>query len=430
MGRFMSKNGELWNEALKYLPGGVNSPVRACGPVGAAPIFASRGSGSRIWDPDGNEYIDYVCSWGALLLGHAFPAVVESLCEAASRGSTFGMPTPWETELAKLVVTSVPSVEKVRLVSSGTEATMSAVRLARAATGRAKVLKFEGCYHGHVDSLLVSAGSGALTLSIPGTPGVPPEHVAHTLVAPFNDIDAFERVMDEHGDEMACVIVEPVAGNMGVVPPAEGFLRCLRERTAERGCVLAFDEVITGFRLGPGGYQEICGVTPDITTMGKVLGGGVPLGAFGGRADLMDRLAPDGPVYQAGTLSGNPLAVAAGIATMGEISKDGFYPVLESRASALQRGLLDAASSARVPAAINRVGSMMTLFFTGDEVTGYGSARGADAGRYGSFFRAMREEGVNLPPSQFEAWFVSAAHSDDDIERTVVAARSALSAIS
>lgn len=426
----MSQNDKLWSEALEYLPGGVNSPVRACGPVAAPPIFAVRGRGSRIWDADGDEYIDYVCSWGALLLGHAFETVVKSVRETAGRGSTFGMPTPWETDLAKLVAGFVPSVEKLRLVSSGTEATMSAVRLARGATGRSKVLKFEGCYHGHVDSLLVKAGSGALTLSIPGTPGVPPEHVAHTTTAPFNDLDAVEEIMRSAGGDMACIIVEPVAGNMGVVPPAEGFLEGLREKTDEYGCVLIFDEVITGFRLGMGGYQEISGVTPDITTLGKVLGGGLPLGAFGGRADLMNNLAPDGPVYQAGTLSGNPLAVASGIATLGEISRPGFHADLDAAASLLERGLLECVASAAVPATVNRVGSMMTLFFTGGEVGGYSSACAADTNRYGAFFRAMRSEGVNLPPSQFEAWFVSSAHTEDDIGRTIDAARSALKRIS
>jgi glutamate-1-semialdehyde 2,1-aminomutase len=398
--------------------------------VGAQPIFAVKGAGSRIWDADGREYIDYVCSWGALILGHAFPAVVESVREAASRGSTFGMPTPWETELARRVVGMVPSVEKLRLVSSGTEATMSAIRLARGATGRAKVLKFEGCYHGHVDSLLVKAGSGALTLAIPGTPGVPAEHVAQTLVAQFNDLEDVDRIMHTSREEVACIIVEPVAGNMGVVPPADGFLEGLREIASKHGCLLIFDEVITGFRLGPGGYQEACGVIPDITTMGKVLGGGLPLGAFGGRADIMDHLAPDGPVYQAGTLSGNPLAVAAGIATLGEISQNDFHSALNSMASLLQSGLIDCMASAAVPAGVIRVGSLITLFFTGQEVTGYSSACSADTNRYGAFFRAMRSEGVNLPPSQFEAWFVSSAHTEDDINKTVNAARSALRNIS
>ncbi len=425
----MSRNEDLWNEALKYIPGGVNSPVRACGPVGACPIFAVRGKGSRVWDADGREYIDYVCSWGALLLGHAFPAVVEGVQSAAAGGTSFGMPTPGETELAAMVAGRVPSVEKTRLVSSGTEATMSAIRLARGATGRDKLLKFEGCYHGHADSLLVKAGSGALTLSIPGTPGVPAGHVSHTISAAFNDVNGVRRAFEQGGDEIACAIVEPVAGNMGVVPPAEGFLECLREETSKHGAVLIFDEVITGFRLAPGGYQSICGVTPDITTMGKVLGGGLPLGAFGGRAGVMDVLAPDGPVYQAGTLSGNPLAVAAGAATIREISRDGFHDELESKAALLERGLADVFSPSPIPAVLNRVGSMLTLFFTGEKVTGYAAALRADAGLYGSFFREMRSEGVNLPPSQFEAWFVSAAHTVDDIERTVEGARAALSRI-
>jgi glutamate-1-semialdehyde 2,1-aminomutase len=417
----------LWEEALKYLPGGVNSPARACKPVGAQPIFAVRGRGSHIWDADDAEYVDYVCSWGALLLGHAHPRIVESVQRAASRGSSFGMPTPWETELARGVVGSVPSVEKLRLVSSGTEATMSAVRLARGFTGRDKVLKFEGCYHGHVDSLLVKAGSGALTLAIPGTPGVPEEDVAHTLVAPFNDLGGVQEMMESEGQEVACVIVEPVAGNMGVVPPKPGFLEGLREVTARNGALLIFDEVITGFRLAKGGYQELSGVTPDLTTLGKALGAGLPVGAFGGRAEVMDRLAPDGPVYQAGTLSGNPLAVAAGLASLEEISHDGFYVALERRAAALERGLMDAISAGPVHAVINRVGSMLTLFFASDEVDGYDAASSADTARFGAFFKAMRARGINLPPSQFESWFVSSAHTDEDVEKTVEAARGALS---
>jgi glutamate-1-semialdehyde 2,1-aminomutase len=425
----MTKNETLWIEALRYLPGGVNSPVRACGPVGAEPIFAVKGEGPHIWDADGNKYIDYVCSWGALLLGHAFPDVVRSVRDAAVGGSTFGMPTPWETELAKLAAGFVPSVEKLRLVNSGTEATMSAVRLARGATGRNKIVKFEGCYHGHVDSLLVRAGSGALTLSIPGTPGVPVEHVAHTLIAPFNDAGAVEDILSGAGEDVACIIVEPVAGNMGVVPPKPGFLEDLRSLATDCGCLLIFDEVMTGFRLARGGYQEVAGVTPDLTTMGKVLGGGLPLGAFGGPAALMDELAPLGPVYQAGTLSGNPLAVAAGTVTLKQLEDGAVYGELEKAASRLERGLRECAADALAPTSINRAGSMITLFFAEEEITGYRSACAADAGRYGAFFRAMRSEGVNLPPSQFEAWFVSAAHTEDEIDRTVEAARSALRSV-
>jgi glutamate-1-semialdehyde 2,1-aminomutase len=395
--------------------------------VGVDPIFVVKGSGSRIWDADDAEYIDYVCSWGALLLGHAHPKVVESVRNAASLGSSFGIPTPMEIELARQVAGFVPSVEKLRLVSSGTEATMSAVRLARGVTGRDKVLKFEGCYHGHVDSLLVKAGSGALTLAIPGTPGVPKDHVAQTIVAPFNDLGAVQEIMDRDGESVACVIVEPVAGNMGVVPPEDGFLEGLKSVTAACGALLIFDEVITGFRLAKGGYQELCGVIPDLTTLGKALGAGLPVAAFGGRAELMDRLAPDGPVYQAGTLSGNPLAVAAGLASMTELSTGGFYPALEDRAMALERGLIEAASSSAVDVTVNRVGSMLTLFFTREKVNGFAVASLANTDRFGAFFKGMRSRGINLPPSQFEAWFVSSAHTDEDIEKTIEAARGVLS---
>jgi len=419
-------NEDLWREALEYLPGGVNSPVRACGPVATGPIFAARGAGSRIWDAEGTEYVDYVCSWGALILGHAFLSVVESACAAVARGSTFGMPTAAETDLARRIARLVPSVEKVRLVNSGTEAAMSAVRLARGVTGRKKVVKFEGCYHGHVDSLLAEAGSGAMTLAIPGTPGVPPGHVSDTLVAPFNDLEGLDRVLAGSGGDVACIIVEPVAGNMGVVPPARGFLEGLRERADEIGCLLIFDEVITGFRLAPGGYQELCGVTPDITTMGKVLGGGFPLGAFGGRTEIMDALAPGGPVYQAGTLSGNPVAVAAGAATLDEVSRPGFHAELDGKAALLESGIGECLRETGTEGVVNRAGSMLTLFFTGSEVDGYASARSADTERYAAFFRAMRREGVNLPPSQFEAWFVSSAHTEDDIQMTLDAARRAL----
>jgi glutamate-1-semialdehyde 2,1-aminomutase len=397
--------------------------------VGVEPIFAVRGRGSRIWDADDRDYIDYVCSWGALLLGHAHPKVVESVQSAASRGSSFGLPTPEETELAKYIVRMVPSVEKVRLVSSGTEATMSAVRLARGITGRDKILKFEGCYHGHVDSLLVKAGSGALTLAIPGTPGVPREHVAQTLTAPYNDLGAVQEIMDREGADVACIIVEPVAGNMGVVPPKEGFLEGLKRTAADRGALLVFDEVITGFRLGKGGYQGLCGVIPDITTLGKALGAGLPVGAFGARAEIMDRLAPDGPIYQAGTLSGNPLAVAGGLASMREIIGDGFHEGLDERARSLEDGLVEAISSSSIDATVNRVGSMLTVFFTERNVDGYAAALTADTERFGAFFKAMRDRGVNLPPSQFEAWFVSSAHTEADVERTVDAVRAALSEI-
>jgi glutamate-1-semialdehyde 2,1-aminomutase len=411
-----SKSEELFRRAQTVIPGGVNSPVRAFRGVGGNPIFIARGEGSHIFDADGNEYIDYVGSWGPLLLGHRHPAVIGALEEALAIGTSFGAPTEREVELAEEIRDAVPSIEMVRLVNSGTEATMSAIRLARGFTGRDLTVKFEGCYHGHVDSLLVKAGSGMATLGIADTQGVPRAFCDTTIALPFNSVDALDRAFQAHGAKIASVIVEPVVGNMGCVPPASGFLQALREITARHGALLIFDEVMTGFRLARSGAQELYGIRPDLTTLGKVIGGGLPIGAYGGRADIMSRIAPSGPVYQAGTLSGNPLAVSAGLAMLRHIkAHPEIYAQLESRAARL---------TASEPAGItvNRVGSMFTFFFTDQPVTDYESAKRSDTARFGRFFRLMLERGVYLAPSQFEAAFLSAAHSDEDIDRTVEAA--------
>jgi glutamate-1-semialdehyde 2,1-aminomutase len=410
-----SKSEDLFRRAQAVIPGGVNSPVRAFRGVGGNPIFIARGEGSHIFDVDGNEYIDYVGSWGPLLLGHRHPAVIRALEEALKIGTSFGAPTQREVELAEEIRDAVPSIEMVRLVNSGTEATMSAIRLARAFTGRDLTVKFEGCYHGHVDSLLVKAGSGMATLGIADTQGVPRVFCDTTIALPFNSVDAVEQAFQAHGAKIASVIVEPVVGNMGCVPPAPGFLQALREITAQHGALLIFDEVMTGFRLARGGAQELYGIRPDLTTLGKVIGGGLPIGAYGGRADIMSRIAPSGPVYQAGTLSGNPLAVSAGLAMLRHIkAHPELYTQLESRAARLT------ASAPGVT--VNRVGSMFTFFFTGQPVTDYDSAKRSDTARFGRFFRLMLERGIYLAPSQFEAAFLSAAHSEEDIDRTVQAA--------
>ena len=430
MGQTHERSARLFREAQQLIPGGVNSPVRAFKAVGGDPRFIARGAGSRIWDADGNEYIDCVGSWGPLILGHARGEVIAAACEAAKLGTTFGAPTGLEVRLARAIVDALPSVEMVRLVNSGTEAVMSAVRLARAFTGRSKVVKLEGGYHGHSDGLLAKAGSGLATLSLPGSPGVPAVWAAETIVLPYNDSAAAEELMRAHGGEVACIIVEPVAGNMGVVPPASGFLATLRRITKAAGSLLIFDEVITGFRVGYHGAQALYGIRPDLTVLGKIIGGGFPIGAFGGRREIMEMLAPAGPVYQAGTLSGNPVACAAGLATLDLLVKDDPYPDLERRGAALAAGLAQAAANAGLPAVTNRVGSMLTLFFTSSPVTDYASASASDTARYASFFRELLSRGVYFPPSQFEAVFVSAAHSDDDVARIRWASAEAMSAAS
>ncbi len=423
-----SRSREIHQRARELLPGGVNSPVRAFKAVGGDPVIISYGKGAHIWDADGNEYVDYVASWGPLILGHAHPAVVEILQKAAERGTSFGATTELEVELARMVRDAVPSIEQVRFVNSGTEATMSALRLARAFTGRDKVLKFEGCYHGHSDGLLAKAGSGIATLGLPDSAGVPASFTAETLLAPFNDRDAVEGVFAQHGAEIAAVIVEPVPANMGLVPPREGFLQFLRELTESSGSLLVFDEVITGFRLALGGAQLYYGVVPDMTCLGKVIGGGLPVGAYGGRRDIMSMVAPEGPVYQAGTLSGNPMAMAAGIITLRILAGEGVYRSLDELGATLAAGLRDAALAAEAEVTVTQLGSMMTVFFSPDAPYDYASAKRADTARYGRFHRAMLDAGMYLPPAQFEVMFVSLMHTQGDLARTVEAARSAFEA--
>ncbi len=421
---------EQWfAEAARLMPGGVNSPVRAFRGVGGTPFFVARGEGARLVDVDGRSYLDYVMSWGPLILGHASKRVTEALRAALDRGTSYGAPTPGEVELARAIAAAVPSMEMLRLVSSGTEAAMSALRVARGFTGRTKLVKFEGCYHGHADSLLVKAGSGGATFGVPDSLGVPPDLARLTLTVAYNDLDAVRAVLEAEGRDVAAVIVEPVAGNMGVVPPAPGFLAGLRDLTAHHGACLIFDEVITGFRVGYGGAQARYGVTPDLTILGKIIGGGLPVGAYGGRREIMERVSPLGGVYQAGTLSGNPLAVAAGLETLRALREPGVYEALESRAAALDAGLTEATARARVPATVNRVGSMLTAFFAPGPVTDWTSAARADRARYGTFFHAMLDRGVYLAPSQFEAAFLSLAHSPDDVAATVGATRAALLAL-
>ena len=416
------KSLDLFQKAQGVIPGGVNSPVRACKSVGADPVFIQRADGSMVYDADGNRYIDYVGSWGPMILGHRHPQVIESIQSVLSRGTSFGAPTDLEIELADLVIESVPTVELVRMVNSGTEATMSAIRLARGATGRDTIIKFDGCYHGHADSLLVEAGSGVATLSIPGSPGVPNSFVSHTLSLPFNDIGGFKSVMERDGEKIACVIVEPVAGNMGLVAPAEGFLETLREQTTRYGSLLVFDEVITGFRVALGGAQSRYGISPDLTTLGKIIGGGLPVGAYGGRRDIMEKIAPQGSVYQAGTLSGNPVAMAAGIATLKELKKPGFYEALEEKGARLADGLKGAAQKAGIPVSMDRVGSVMGLFFTDIDVKNIDDAKTSNLDRFTAYWQKMLQQGIYLAPSQFEAMFVSSAHSNDTIDETIAAA--------
>lgn len=423
-----AKSAQLFSEAKNLIPGGVNSPARAWGSVGGDPIFFRKAAGSRIWDVDGYELIDYVCSWGPMVLGHAHPAVIDAAVEAAKSGTSFGAPTELEVEMARRVVSAVPSIEVVRFVSSGTEATMSALRLARAKTGRNKILKFNGGYHGHEDALLVEAGSGLANQGIASSAGVHPEYAASTLVAEFNDVDSVRLLLEANVGEVAAVIVEPIAGNMGVVTPGPGFLKGLRELTSEHGTLLIFDEVISGFRVALGGAQSIYGITPDITCLGKIIGGGFPVGAYGASAEIMSEVAPLGPMYQAGTLSGNPVAMAAGIATIDELSKPGIYDQLQASTDKLADGLLGVFGEAGIPAVVNRACGLLTVFFTENPVIDMGSASATDRESFAAFFHGMIDNGVYLPPSQFEAWFVSTAHSDADIEETLDAVKKSLPA--
>ena len=424
-----AKSLEAWDRSQHFIPGGVNSPVRNFSKVGGYPRFIQRGAGSKIYDIDGNQYIDYVASWGPLVLGHANPRVIEAIKGTMVNGTSFGAPTTQETELAEIIVDAVPSIEKVRMVSSGTEATMSAIRLARGFTGRDKVIKIEGCYHGHVDSLLAEAGSGVATFGLPECEGIPTDFTRHTLVVPFNDVGAVRQVIESHPDQIACLILEPIMGNMGIIPPQDGYLSELREITSEHGIVLIFDEVITGFRVAYGGAQSLYGVIPDMTCLGKIIGGGMPVGAYGGKEEIMRHIAPEGGVYQAGTLSGNPLAMAAGIAALKALAEPGVYDQLESRASHLAGGLQDATERQGIDAFHSRVGSMLMLFFSNAEVTNADGARTSDTERYSRYFGELLERGVYAAPSQFEAGFVSLAHSEADIDTTVRAANEALSTL-
>jgi glutamate-1-semialdehyde 2,1-aminomutase len=423
------KSEELFRKAVQLMPGGVNSPVRAFRAVGGAPVFIASGRGARVRDVDGNEYLDFVLSWGPLILGHCHPEVMDALADVLKTGTSFGASTPGEVALAEEIIKAFPSIERVRLVNSGTEATLSALRLARAATGREKILKFEGCYHGHSDSLLVKAGSGVATLGLPDSPGVPRALAELTITVPFNDFETLERAFETHRNQLAAALVEPVAGNMGVVPPKNGFLERLRALTEEQGTVLIFDEVITGFRVAYGGAQQLYGIHPDLTTLGKVIGGGLPVGAYGGKASLMDLVAPSGPVYQAGTLSGNPLAVAAGLKTLEVLRRSGTYERLEALGRRLAEGIGAQAKQAGIPLIVNRIGSMMTAFFSSNPVTDYASAKMSDTGKFAQFFRALLDKGVYFPPSQFEALFVSTAHTEEDIDRAVRLAGESLQGI-
>lgn len=425
----ISHSRELFEKAQTLIPGGVNSPVRAFRSVDGEPVFIKKGEGCRMVDEDGNSYIDYVSSWGPLILGHAHPRIVEAVKSAAESGTTFGASTAAEVTLAGMIVDAVPSVEMVRLVSSGTEAVMSAIRLARGFTRRDKIIKFEGGYHGHSDSLLSKAGSGVVTLGMPDSAGVPPNLTVDTITLPYNNIEAVRAAVALYGKNIACIILEPVAGNMGVVLPGQGFLESLRQIAAENGILLIFDEVITGFRLSYGGAQERFGVIPDLTTMGKIIGGGLPMGAYGGRREIMEFVAPSGPVYQAGTLSGNPLAVAAGIEMLKLLKEPGVYSQLEEMGLMLTDGLSDAAASAGVSVRVNSIGSMSTLFFTGQEVTDYTTAKTSDTARYARFFKGMLDRGFYFAPSQFEAAFVSMAHTKDDIKATITAAKEAFEGV-
>ncbi|ABO50673.1 glutamate-1-semialdehyde 2,1-aminomutase [Desulforamulus reducens MI-1] len=422
------KSEEMFEQAQRIIPGGVNSPVRAFKSVGMNPPFIARANGSRMWDVDGNEYIDYICSWGPQILGHRHPAVIHALQDCLEKGTTYGAPTDLEVTLAQMLTEALPSVEMVRMVNSGTEATMSALRLARAYTNRSKIIKFEGCYHGHHDSLLIKAGSGALTHGVPTSPGVPENIASNTINARYNDLELLEKIFTEVGSDIAAIIVEPLAGNMGVVPPAEGFLQGLRDLCNKHSALLIFDEVITGFRLSYGGAQAYYNVMPDLTCLGKIIGGGLPVGAYGGRREIMQMVSPAGPVYQAGTLSGNPLAMTAGIATLKQLQQPGVYEELDYKSDLLAQGLIQAAKAAGVEASFNRVQSLQTCFFTQQDVRDFATASSSDTKQYAAFFRNMLEQGIYLAPAQFEATFVSLAHTENDIERTVEAAFNAFRA--
>jgi glutamate-1-semialdehyde 2,1-aminomutase len=425
----ISRSIKLFAEAQQLIPGGVNSPVRAFRSVGGQPRFIKRAKGARLYDLDGNTYIDYVLSWGPMILGHASAPVINTIRKAAGQGTSYGAPTELEVELAREIRNAFPSMERIRLVSSGTEAVMSAIRVARGFTGRDSVLKFEGCYHGHSDYLLAKAGSGLATLGIPDSLGVPADFAKHTLTAPYNDIRAVQQIVKERGQQLACIILEPIAGNMGVVPPAPGFLQALRQLTIEHDILLIFDEVISGFRVHYGGAQALFGITPDLTVLGKIIGGGLPVGAYGGRKEIMELIAPSGPVYQAGTLSGNPLAVTAGLATLKQLRLKGTYQKLEERSAALAKGIGEAAKKAGIALTQTRLGSMLTSFFTPGPVVDWNSAKLSDTKRYGVFFHKMLEQGVYLAPSQFEATFLSTAHTPADIEKTVRAVHAAFKSL-
>lgn len=427
--RKYTESRKLFNKAIQIIPGGVNSPVRAFRAVGGNPLFIDHAKGSRIYDADGNAYIDYVLSWGPMILGHAHPAVVKALKSAVGKGTSFGAPTALETDLAEQVLKIYPSMEKIRMVNSGTEATMSAIRVARGFTGRDKIIKFDGCYHGHADGLLVKAGSGAATFGLPDSPGVPKSYARNTITLPYNDPAALTKMIEKDWREIACVIIEPVVGNIGCVLPRPGFLETLRAVTKKHGIVLIFDEVMTGFRVSFGGAQKYYGINPDMTCLGKVIGGGLPVGAYGGKKEIMAMVSPEGPVYQAGTLSGNPLAMTAGITTLKELSRPGIYKRIEQNSAMLEAGLRDAAKRAGVATRFYRAGSMFCTYFTAADIFDYPTAKTADTKKFGRFFAEMLQQGVNIAPSQFEAGFMSLAHSERDISRTVTATYDALKKI-
>jgi len=423
------RSSALFQRAIRSIPGGVNSPVRAGKAVGVDPLFISRAEGCYLWDADGRKYIDYVCSWGPMILGHGHPDVIKALEDRISKGTSYGAPTELEVKMAEIVIDMVPSIEMVRMVNSGTEATMSAIRLARGFTARNKVIKFEGCYHGHADSLLVSAGSGVATLGIPGSPGVPKDLARHTISLPFNNLEAIFQAFKKHGKDIAAVIVEPIPGNMGVIIPERGFLEGLRNITRENGALLIFDEVISGFRVGPGGAQEIYDILPDLTCLGKIIGGGLPVGAYGGRREIMERVAPEGDIYQAGTLSGNPLAMAAGLATLKILKKGRIYRELEEKGKALFSGLEDAARTAGLNVVVNHIGSMGSIFFSEDPVTDFKSAKRSDIGLFKRYYSAMLDRGIYLAPSPFETSFVSTAHDEESIQETIKCAKEVFASI-